>query len=279
MTSCLLVKGPRRLVAVADGRLSYGSDSSFETTQKIRRFLPTYRIPKVSMTWFSHYTDFTGDECYVAYAGTYALVSEVLEAFRERISGSLTLVWRDGRPTFSEYFDESTQFIDDYEFSALDLPGIEPKLILDEFRAAAQEKIDEFCRLRRMPADCEFLLFGRGPDRRYFAYKITPDQLWSLNQPVRLNAEPITDGTLAAIGSPEVSGAAFDDRELLQGLRDWNLDETDIAFSDQVPSGWDGDSVAQRFAQLIRAAFDNTVGGGLTVAKGIWHGPIAISSM
>lgn len=296
MTSCLLVKGPCRIVAVADGRLSYGdTQQSFETAQKIRKLSTSYRIPKVSMSRFSHYAEYTGDHCFVAYAGTYALVAEVLEAFRARIEGRLILVWRDGQPTFSEVFDEGAQFLDDYEFKYADLLKIDDRFIVEEFRAAAQEKIDEFCNLRRVPADCEFLLFGKSPERRYYAYKVTVQPAWSLGQPVSLNIHPVANGVLVAIGSAEVSGAAFEDFALQEGLTGWVVDEEDAAFEgalsgfrlgEPVPDApaetlsektWTNDQVAMSFAGHIRSSQDTAVGGGVTVASGGWSGPISIT--
>jgi hypothetical protein len=47
MTSCLLVKSKKRLVAVADGRLSRDDTSqSFNATRKLRRFEVAYQIPE-----------------------------------------------------------------------------------------------------------------------------------------------------------------------------------------------------------------------------------------
>lgn len=302
MTSCLLVKAPRRIVAVADGRLSYGAtQQSFERAQKIRRFSPVYRIPKVSMSRFSHYADYTGEDCYIAYAGTYALVAEVLEVFRTRITEALILVWRDGHPTFSESFDENAQFLDDYEFRASELPQITPQLLKEEFREAAQEKIDEFCSLRGIAADCEFLLFGKSPDRRYYAFRVTVSPTWSIGQPVQLDIQPIADGAMAAIGSTEVSGAAFEDLTLQEGLTGWTIDEEEAAFQgafsdfdlEDGPSQssteghgepvsdktWTIEQVENSFARHIRSSGDSSVGGSVTVASGRWYGPISITSI
>ncbi|TAJ68716.1 MAG: hypothetical protein EPO51_24555 [Phenylobacterium sp.] len=220
MTSCLLVKAPDRLVAVADGRLSVGETAiSFETTRKIVRVVPRYRVPYVSVGRFSHYGDHLGREVFVAYAGAYALIAEILNVFRSRITERLILVWRDGAPVLSESFDRSAQFLDDYDFRPEERPDIDPRLLLEELRAAIQEKADEWCRNRALRAECEFLLFGKDKANAYFAYRVSIDPAWSPGGAVRVLADPIGDGELAAIGSADVLGAAFGDPELTRAWK------------------------------------------------------------
>lgn len=298
MTSCLFVKAPDRLVAVADGRLSIDESTvSFDSTLKIQRVTPKYRIPIVSLGRFDHYRDWIAEDCFVAYAGTYALASEVIQEFSRRVSGRHILVWRQGRSELSDRFDENAQFLDDYLFRESDLAEFGAREILEQFRAALQTKGDEWCANRKVRADVEFLLFGKGTGRRYWAFKINVDAGWSIGAPILTCYEPLRDGVLASIGSPSVSAAAFDDVELQRGLSAWSEDQTAISLGksmdalrrsakDFAPSrdasdiaedaNWSSERISHRFAQLLRDGSDATVGGDLTVAMGGWHGEIAV---
>lgn len=299
MTSCLLVKAPDRLVAVADGRLSVGETAiSFETTRKIVRVVPRYRVPYVSVGRFSHYGDHVGREVFVAYAGAYALIAEILHVFRSRITERLILVWRDGAPVLSESFDRSAQFLDDYDFRPEERPDIDPRLLLEELRAAIQEKADEWCRNRALRAECEFLLFGKDKANAYFAYRVSIDPAWSPGGAVRVLADPIGDGELAAIGSANVLGAAFGDPELTSGLEGWRVDQERIGVDrlfagldedDDAPiaprsppvsdpENWPSDDVVARFSRHIRDSRDRSVGGELVIARGGWYGEVSLRS-
>lgn len=299
MTSCLLVKAPDRLVAVADGRLSVDKRTvSFDSALKIQRFTPKYRVPIISLGRFDHYQFRAGEDCLVAYAGTYALASEVLLDFARRVSGQLILAWRAKQAVLVETFEENAQFIDDYPFRQSDYPEFGSREVLALFRSALQVKGDEWCANRNKPADVEFLLFGKDGDRRYWAYKISIDAEWSAGAPVRINCEPVKDGVLAAIGSPSIAASAFEDAELQCGLTGWAVDQTKASLTKTLdglrldnrmtgslttavppqtdPSDWSGARVSQRFAHLLRTGSDASVGGELTVAMGGWYGEISV---
>lgn len=300
MTSCLLVKAPDRLVAVADGRLSVSATTvSFDSTLKIHRVTPKYRVPVISLGRFDHYRDWIGEDCFVAYAGTYALASEVLQEFIRRVSGRLILVWRERRAELSETFDESAQFLDDYIFRESDYAEFGPREMLEHFTSALQTKGNEWCANRKIRADVEFLIFGKDAKRRYWAYKVSVDSGWSAGSPIRINYEPVKDGILATIGSPTVSAAAFEDSEMQRGLLAWKEDQTAISVaktldgfrargpetvrtspvgsSDPDPqTNWSGGEIARRFAHLLSTGSDASVGGELTVAIGGWSGEINV---
>lgn len=303
MTSCILLKAPDRLVVVADGRLSVSPTVvSFDTAPKIERFTPRYRIPVVMMGLFSHYRDWTGHDCFVSYAGTFALAALIKGEFRKLISERLVLVWRDRTPILSDTFHEDAQFADDYDFKASELPDLGPRDVVDSFRAAVQEKADEWCGNRGLPADCEFLLFGRDKDRKHYAYKVTIDPAWTLGKSVQVCVEPIRDGVLTAIGSPTVAAAAHEDEDLRSGMEGWSEDQTEIGLSnvladpmgDSITSNrppmpvtptpepdknWSTNRVAERLGRHLRAAEDLSVGGDLTVAIGGWYGDISVGPL
>lgn len=300
MTSCILLKASDRVVVVADGRLSVSPTTvSFDTAAKIERFTPRYRIPVVMMGRFSHYGHWTGDDWFVAYAGTFALAALIKDEFRKLISDRLVLVWEDRIPCLSETFDEDAQFVEDYAFKTSELLELGRREIVAQFQAAVQKKADEWCGNRLMHADCEFLLFGRDSDRKFHAYKVTIDPSWAPGKSVRVCVEPIGDGVLTPIGSLSVAAAVYDDRDLQSGVEGWTKDQTDISLADALDTArwdaaacdrpplpvmsapgpernWSVDMVAKRLGQHLQAAEDPSVGGDLTVAIGGWAGEISV---
>jgi hypothetical protein len=301
MTSCLIVIAPDRLVAVADGRLSIDDHTiSFDTTMKIVQFQPRYQIPHVSMGRFSHFTEYTARNWFVAYAGTYALVAEVLNLFREQISGRLHLVWQHNEAVLSNEFDRNCRFDDYYNFLSSDYIKITPDLVARKFRGAAQEKCDEWSRNRRLFPDCEFLLFGEDPDGRYVAFKVTVNQAgWIPGASVRIQVDPIRDGNLTIIGSLQVANAAFGDGALVAGLEGWRENQSQIELANMLADftlddispdlgpqpplpapaqNWSVKQVEERFQELLRHSGDASVGGEFIVASGVWSGGISLRS-
>ncbi|HET6970838.1 MAG TPA: hypothetical protein VFH92_06930 [Phenylobacterium sp.] len=305
MTSCLMVKAPDRLVAVADGRLSLSDTKvSFDTTMKIVGFTPRYRIHVISMGRFSHFNAYTARDWFVGYAGSYALVEEVLNLFRKRISERLVLVWEGGAAVLAYEFDTRWGFDESYHFGAHQYPEITPEIVAWEFKAAAQEKCDEWSRNRRIFPDCEFLLFGQDPKHKYSAFKVTCDRAgWSPGASVRIQADAARDGDLMAIGSRAVASAAFGDADLLAGLEGWRADQSragvaamladpmwrDMFAGDEPKPApapappppvldWSVEQVAARFCDLLRSTGDASVGGSLTVASGVWFGGVSLKS-
>lgn len=305
MTSCLLAKSPDRLVAVADGRLSvttFGGklSTSFDSARKIVVFPTRYQIPVVSVGRFSHFNEYTGPTWHVAYAGTHALVSEILDAFRNRVCGNLRLS-RDktDAPCFREYFDRSKPYDDSFNFDTDELSKLEPWELNQEFQQVAEAKSTEWAQNRPFP-DCQFLLFGKElRNRRYVGHKAFPRRRdWRAGQPVKFEFELIKDGELAAIGSPEVSKRAYADAELIRGLSGWSAAEDaygdgsmfadfDLdgdrrgtpaskatALPQPDPADWGNNKVEARMIEHVLGAGDAGVGGMLTVATGGSYGEI-----
>lgn len=306
MTSCLLTKSPDRLVAVADGRLSVTSKgvltTSLDSAQKIVVFPTRYEIPVVSVGRFSHFSEYTGPTWHVAYAGTRALVSEILDGFRSRVCGNLRLSrGKNGVPTFDEHFDRSRSYDDSYNFDNDELPKLEPWELIHEFRKVAEAKSTEWAQNRAFP-DCEFLLFGKElQTRRYVAHKAIPRKLgWHTGSPVEFDFHLIKDGELAAIGSPDVSKRAYADAELVRGISGWSkaadafgdgsiFADFDLdgdlntkptskapALPQPNPADWGSTKVEERLIDHVLGAGDAGVGGKLTIATGGWYGEIQI---
>ncbi|MBD3831752.1 MAG: hypothetical protein IE910_00150 [Brevundimonas sp.] len=292
MTSCLLLKGPDRILAVSDGRLAVSETQvSFDTVEKIRRFTPRYKIPRVSVGRYSHMDTMVEHDCFLAYAGTYALVSQITERFIRAVSGDLFLVRGDQWvPQLADDFRRSGYFDDSYNFDQVELPKMAPRILVDELLAAAESVGAEWSANGRRP-DCEFLLFGPDPeDRRYFALKISPDGGWF--QPgdrVSFRVSRVEDGVVASIGSSEVTAAVAADADLQKGALGWRTDQTEIdihnVFAEMdlgemrrtpareplprapAEENWRSDEVKDSFIRLMTSAEDKFVGGNFTIAS------------
>ncbi len=303
MTSCLLIKAPDRILVVADGRLAV-SDTlvRLDSAQKIVAFTPKYQIPRIAMGRFDHFAERTSRDWYVAYAGTYALVSEIIRAFLSKISGGLYLSREGESPVLRYDFDQSGGFTDDYNFGHDELPDLRPYDIAREFTDAAQLKCDEWRRNQAL-LDCQFLLFGEEEGtRHYTAFKIWPE-LPDLapGARVRIRVEEVKNGELATIGSPKVSKAVQDDDALGLGLEGWKSDQSAIGvhnvfadpqlakmFPDSKPQtpipeplpeqNWGLNEVRQRFIEHLRLTSDPGVGGDIVVASGGWYGGISLQT-
>lgn len=276
MTSCLFAKGKDCAAAVADGRLSISDTvTSFETAGKIVRVMPRFFIPSVHGGHFNVFSEYTAEDWFVAYAGTHALVTEVISEFSSRV-GDLYLDRGDkGVPFLSHSFDRSGWFDDSFNFRNEEVPHLGARDILQEFRDAAQIKCDHWSANRAIFPDCEFILFGQDMAdwRHYKAYTIKPDPNgWSPSASVRLAVEEIPSGRLATIGSTEVAGRAFEDVELITALSDWADDERAYRsiqheggdMPSPVSERWSSPAVAKRFSDLILASNDPAVGGNVT---------------
>ena len=158
MTVCSVVILKDAIVAIADGRLMTGDRRSFDTTEKIIRFQPRYRLPIIAVNRFSHFEEKAGKSWCVMYAGTYALCREVIETFRNRIS-SLYLP-RDydqgGAPYLTRDFDPGRNYLNDYNFRPDEILAFHRSLIVGEFMDCLQEKADEWVGHGKH-LDCEFI--------------------------------------------------------------------------------------------------------------------------
>lgn len=291
MTSCLLLKAPDRILAVSDGRLAVSeTQKSFDTVEKIRRFTPSYQIPRVSMGRFSHMSTFTEHDCFVAYAGTYALVSQIIERFIKVVSGSLILSrGHGGTPQLACEFNRSSYFDDSYNFNADDYLKMAPIILVDELLYAANSVCAEWHKNNRR-ADCEFLLFGPEIDDGYFARKFSLDvQSIQRGDSPSFHITQIKNGEIASIGSSEVATAAVADDELQKGLLGWKADqmeidvhnalaELDLGGEERISAlelrptapadeNWSSSKIQERFIALMDSAEDSFVGGNFTVAS------------
>jgi len=292
----MILKAPDRLVAIADGRLATSETAvSFDTAEKIRQFTPKYRIPRFSMGRFNNYSEMVEQDWYLAYAGSYALVSQIGDLFIKNVSGALVLTRGEGGvPRLDYACDEGGWFDDSYNFDHGELLRMNTRVIVDELLGAAQVKCDEWTGNGKDP-DCQFLLFGKDTDtRRYVALKVAPDlSIWRRGEPASFQITPVDDGVVTAIGSPAVENAVARDHELQRGATGWRTDQSALGvhnlFADPEYSTWFGgeprepipestpeenwtaEQVQRRVINTMLSANDKYVGGDFTAVSGVGY--------
>jgi hypothetical protein len=139
MTVCAVIKLKRAMVAIADGRLISGSNISFDTTEKLVPVRTLYRVPRIRLAYFSHFEDYVGSTWHVAYAGTYALCSQVIESFRNRMTNLYLVRNYDSRlgdigaPYMTSEWKSTNTYDDDYNFRPYELLKFDGSFVKTEF--------------------------------------------------------------------------------------------------------------------------------------------------
>ncbi|MCZ7497248.1 hypothetical protein G6M78_15415 [Agrobacterium tumefaciens] len=280
MTICAVVILKDALVGIADGRLTSGSQKSFDSTEKIIAFQPAYKYPIISMSRFDRFSHRFGNQWYLMYAGTYALCTEIINLFKRRISG--LYLKRDygqaGLPVFSYEFDTSRNYMDDYNFDPAELKNFDRMDIITEFKDCLQEKADEWLSNSK-PIDCQFILFGvrentdaHQPQDTYLAYKVTAEQDRSFPSRARIDVQMASPYMPVAIGDPLAVTAIVSDNELQTRIAasipqvDANDSECDQWFTLEDASRTQ--EVSSRLIDVISGLNIVSVGGHLLVAEG-----------
>jgi hypothetical protein len=297
MTSCLLVKSRKRLVAVSDGRLSRDDGTStFNSTRKLIEFPISYKIPRFSSGRFDGYSEYRSFPWFVAYAGTHTVTTEIIDLFRQRIGNLVLTRETPGRvPALADHFDTSARFDDDYNFSQGETPKVAARDICQELRVAFETRGSEFSETRRERPDSQYILFGNEEATgEYKAFVLSADENgYFPGARLRINVEHVIDGALATIGSPTVSASAHQDCELRNGLVCWQADEEPdarlfdfdkleqdaVATPDGPNDAWGIRRVALRFCQIISSTSDASVGGQMMVAQGGWEMEIRVQTV
>lgn len=294
MTSCLLVKSPKRLVAVSDGRLSRDDNTqSFNETRKHIRFPISYQIPRFTRGYFGGFSEYRSHPWFLAYAGTHTATTEIIDLFRQRI-GSLYLTRHEAyrHATLVHEIDTSGTFDDDYNFDPDEYLNVEVRDIRQDLVDAFEIRGSEFSKNRRERPDTQLILFGNEEaSGEYNADIVSADAIgYSPGARLRIKVDPVGDGQLASLGSLTVANAAYDDQELMDGLVGWQKDEDPYrhlgdldALDEEVPPSpepaaraWSVREVATRFCQIIGSTTDPSVGGKMTVAESVWDRDIHV---
>lgn len=274
MTVCAVVKLKEAIVAIADGRLTSGSGTSFNTTEKIVPVRALYQVPRISLANFSHFDDCVGSTWYVAYAGTYALCSQIVEDFRSRmISFYLVRNYETrrgdlGAPYLTPEWKRADMWDDHYNFRADELPKFDRSIVRAAFIDSCQPKADEWL-LNRKSLDCEFLLFGRDDSAEcYSAFKISVRENAALQQ-AHVHVEEAKQDQPVAIGEPQAVSTIVTDATLAALIhssvcRDEPADHLAAALQSMEPSRTT--EVEERFIELVRNVRSQFIGGKLTIA-------------
>jgi hypothetical protein len=295
MTSCLLVKSDKRVVAVADGRLSRDDQTStFNSTRKLVEFPISYKIPQFRSGWFDGYSEYRSHPWFVAYAGTHTVTTEIIDLFRQRIDSLFLTRETPGRtPALADHFDTSCHFSDDYSFGRAEMPPITARDVLQELEAAFEIRGSEFSETRRERPDSQYLLFGNEEATGdYKAFILSADENgYFPGSRLGIKVKRVANGELATIGSPVVAATAYENQQLMRGVAGWKTDLltdptlTDLdelagneaaAFQHSDDDAWQVDRVAKELSQIISSTSDPSVGGQIMVAHGDWGKQIYI---
>lgn len=261
------------VVAVADGRLARQGSVSLDTAAKIGVIRPEYRYPVSSMGTVDREQTYHHYDWCLLYAGTYALASEIRDAFRTAVTNLLVDRVSGGEVDFVEAWSGDHRGNDEFYIAPSELPKITSRIVLDELRRAYQAKGDEWMANRVELPDVEFILFGTdGQTGDYEAYVVSLDVAHtSHGRPLALKVERVDDMHVATIGSPTEASKIVGDAELAAAVRDSvpppSPPGTLEAALDAVEPSRHG-TVAARMVDLARQASDPGVGGQLLLAVG-----------
>lgn len=296
MTSCILVKSTKRLVAISDGRLSRDDDTqTFNSTRKLIEFPISYRIPIFSRGRFDFFTEYRSTPWYLAYAGTHTVTTEIIDLFRQKINSLyLSRDKNSGHSILDHSTFTSGSFDDDYNFTTSEHIKIHARDVVQELIDAFETRGNEYSTNRGVMPDSQFILFGNEEvSGTYKAFTVSADSnLYnSTGGRIRIKADLVPNGQVASIGSETVRRAVYADQDLMDGLKEWHtINDLDVDFDklrkefdgEPIPSpqplstAWSVTKVARRFQQIICATPDPSVGGDMIWAEGHWDGVIEL---
>lgn len=299
MTSCLLVKSKRRLVAVADGRLSRDDASqSFNEISKLRKFDVAYKIPQFDRGMFCGYKKYDSEPWYLAYAGTHTVTTEIINLFMQQMNSLYLTRHEKGRhATLAHSMPTGGTFSDDYNFDSDEYLKIHSRDILQELVEAFDTVGSEHSLNRRALPDSQFLLFGNEEATgEYKAFIVSANASgYSPGARVRAKADPVLDGHLASIGSQTVRNEVQTDAALMAGLDGWQVDEDpyvnvnrmlaenfEEAPASPLPppsTAWETRKVGERLLHFLCITADPSVGGRMILAEGTWERTITLQTV
>jgi hypothetical protein len=264
------------VVAVADGRLSIAPGLvSLNSAEKISRIRPEYRYPVSSMGTVDRSEPYHMYDWCLMYAGTYALASEIKDAFRTAVTNLLVDRLDNGDVDFVAAWSGSHRGNDEFYIHGGELPKIPSRIIVDELRRAYQSKGDEWMANRSKIPDVEFILFGTNEEtREYEAYVVYLDQAHTtFGNPIAVKVDPVSAMSVVAIGSRPEAAKIVTDSQLSAAIRNSvppasAVPTLDSFFDDIEPSR--SSEVAERMLELAVAAAvaDPGIGGELLLAVG-----------
>ncbi|PWK45954.1 hypothetical protein [Pseudomonas sp. OV226] len=155
------------LFAISDGLISRGDARVTEENKKILSFKTCYKIPKISLGRLNYFSEYLGGDFYLAYAGNYTLISNIVNEFTAITSRKLVL-YRDqvsGAPTVYQREDEgeglrSRSYWDDFNFTDSELVPVTINFLANILERVMRSCAQDFARNAMQNPDVELILFG-----------------------------------------------------------------------------------------------------------------------
>lgn len=273
------------ILAMTDGLISRGTARLIEENSKIVEILPRYKIPRVAMGRLQGFRDFVGSPIFIAYAGNFTLISNVLAQLSAVFSRRLVL-GRDnnGVSTLYRRTDEgrglrSGSYWDDYNFKDEELVQLSMNLIANIIAAVCEQSCLDFHRNAMSDPAIELLVFGeeivdhrRTNRAQFMSCKEVKDSQAQLVRSSILPWRPFCFGERVSAKTLLESLEAmseFDGPTLLEAKsRDaegWGSRANEVAAIE-----------AARHSRLQSAVFEliakgtSTIGGSCTIAQSTW---------
>lgn len=153
--------------AIADGLISRGAARVTEENKKILSFKASYKIPRISLGRFNGFSEYLGGSFYLAYAGNYTLISNIINEFTSIVSRKLVLARNksNGDPTVYKRDDEGDglrggYYSDDYNFSDKELVPITINFLANILESVIKSCALDFSKNAMQNPDVELIMFG-----------------------------------------------------------------------------------------------------------------------
>lgn len=155
------------LFAISDGLISRGDSRVTEENKKIISFKTCYKIPRISMGRLNYFSEYLGGDFYLAYAGNYTLISNIISEFSAITSRKLVL-YRDqatGRPVVYQREDEGAgirgnSYWDDFNFTDSELVPITINFLANILERVMRSCSQDFAKNAMQNPEVELILFG-----------------------------------------------------------------------------------------------------------------------
>jgi hypothetical protein len=156
------------ILAIADGLISNLPPTRvLEQDQKIVMFRPVYRIPRISMSRFNGFEEYTSGDFCLAYAGTFSLAATIVKKFLDVVTQRLAIDrCANGTPFVCERSDQlgyfkALRYDDSFNFDLEDLRPITVNFLANILQRVAEKACHDFHRNAMKKPDVRFILLGQ----------------------------------------------------------------------------------------------------------------------
>lgn len=282
------------ILAITDGLISRGSMRVIEENSKIVKVIPRYKIPRVSMGRLHGFGEFVGNPVFIAYAGNFTLISNVLVEVTAALSRRLVLD-RDenGLPTLYRRTDEGVElrsgfYSDNYNFEYDELVQLSMSLIANIVADICKKSCLDFHRNAMATPEIELLIFGeeivnrqRNNRAQFMAFEAIHDNQAQLVRLSVLPWRPFCFGereTARTLTHQLDCLPAFDTTSLQlakdSALAKWGSLNSTITSNESARNAALRKAVFQVIAQGNMA-----IGGSCTLAESTWSQQLQITTM